>query len=492
MSCVCQCRRPIGIAVTALLEVAVMASGGIPAQAQSPAPAHNQTHIIENVMLIDGRGGDPLRDAVVVVENGRILAAGRRGDVPLPAGARRTDGRGGYLLPGFIDTHAHVTLGPVRMDLAGPVPSMSVEPDADGSRRSLALLLASGITSARDPGGPVARTVALRDSIAHGQLIGPRLRVAGEVIDVTAFEGLTASVTTPDQVRVEVRRQAAAGVDLIKLYATLGPELVRAGVEEAHAAGLPAVAHLMMTTWTEAAGMGLDGIVHILGWSPKMLPAEARASYLAMMTGTQFMYGWLELVDLEAPEIRDAVAALAQNGMNLDPTLVVFERAVRGDDPAVIASPHLADASPELLENWRTAFTFNLGWSAEDYTRARAAWPKALRFTKMLYDAGVLLSAGTDANNPWVVPGESWHRELELLVEAGIPPADVIGIATRNGARVLGMLEETGTVEQGKRADLVLLRENPLVSISATRTIEWVMKDGVTWRPAELRAQLKH
>jgi imidazolonepropionase-like amidohydrolase len=98
-----------------------------------------------------------------------------------------------------------------------------------------------------------------------------------------------------------------------------------------------------------------------------------------------------------------------------------------------------------------------------------------------------LITAGTDANNPWTVAGESFHRELELLVSAGIPPLDVLSIATRNGAKALGRLAEFGTVETGKRADLVLLRDNPLASISATRRVVWVMKNGVRSTPAAIR-----
>jgi hypothetical protein len=223
--------------------------------------------------------------------------------------------------------------------------------------------------------------------------------VAGEVLDANSFPGIATTVKTAEDVRQEVRRQAAAGVDVIKLYAFLMPDLVAAGVDEAHRLGLPAIAHVMMTTWTEAARTGLDGIVHIPGWSPKLLPAAARSKYMAMLAGgSQFMYGWFELMDLDAPELNDAIDAMAQRRMHLDPTLVVFERGVRGDDPAVIRSPALADASPALLANWRAFFTFSIGWTPDDFARARAAWPKALQLTKRLHDRGVLLTAGSSAS----------------------------------------------------------------------------------------------
>lgn len=445
-------------------------------------------HVVVGATVIDGRGGLPLRDAVVVIEGGRIRAVGRRGEVAIPAGAHRVDARGKFVVPGFIDVHAHVTLGPVVLDRTRTPPALVAKTDPGGTERHLAMLLAAGVTTIRDPGGPAERTVAVRDSVGRGELIGPRMVVAGDVIDRQTFDGLTRAVTTPDEVRREVRRQAAIGVDMIKLYSSLEPPLVEAGIDEAHRLGLPAIGHVMATTWTEAAVMGLDGIVHILGWSPKLLPENKRAAYQTMMAGSQFIYGWLELVDLDAPELRRAIDLLAARGVTLDPTLVVFERAVRGDDPAVIRAEALGMASPALRQNWETFFTFNIGWRPDDFRRAKAAWPKALGLTKLLYDRGVLLAAGTDANNPWVVPGESFHRELELLVDAGIPAIDVLTLATRNGARMLGLEHEIGTVEVGKRADLVLLGADPTRVIGATRSVEWVMRGGRRYQPGALLA----
>ncbi|HEX4931672.1 MAG TPA: amidohydrolase family protein, partial [Gemmatimonadaceae bacterium] len=439
--------RSASVVILGLLPLAPHASA-------SQSPTAPPVQAIVNVTVIDGTGRPPIREGVMLVADGRIVAVGTRRSVSIPRGATRIDGAGGFLLPGFIDTHAHVTLGPVELDRSRTPPAMRALPDSQVTRRTLGALLAAGITSARDPGGPAAATVAVRDSVARGDLVGPRLVVAGEVIDQSDFPGLTGKATTPEQVRAEVRRQAAVGVDLIKLYATLTPPLVTAAVEEAHRLSLPVVGHLMFTSWTEGARAGMDGFVHIIGWSPKLLPPAARGGYLRMLGGTQFMYGWLEAMDLDAPELTEAIDAMAARRMHLDPTLVVFERAVHADDAAVHAHPHLGDAPDALVENWRTSFNFNIGWTADDYRRARAAFPKALQLTKRLYDKGVLLGAGTDANNPWTVAGESYHRELELLVAAGIPPMNVLTIATRNGARILGLERETGTLEAGKRADL--------------------------------------
>jgi imidazolonepropionase-like amidohydrolase len=169
-----------------------------------------------------------------------------------------------------------------------------------------------------------------------------------------------------------------------------------------------------------------------------------------------------------------------------DPTLAVFDAIAWGDDPRITQNPALRHVTPSLLESWRDGFLLSQGFSPADYDSSKMVWPAVRRFVKQLYDRGVFLVAGTDANNPWVVPGESMHRELELLVGSGIPPLAALRIATRNGAAALGILDETGTIDVGKRADLVLLDGDPARDISQTRRIAWVMRNGQRWAPRDL------
>ena len=140
-----------------------------------------------------------------------------------------------------------------------------------------------------------------------------------------------------------------------------------------------------------------------------------------------------------------------------------------------------------ILEGWRQG-TFTSGWTENDYARAKAAWSKVLGLTKRLFDRGILLTAGSDLPNPWVIPGVSFHEELQLLADAGIPPLDVLRIATANGAKALGIDDEAGTVEVGRRADLVVLTANPLDDLGNTRSIEWVILGGVAFNPDSLLA----
>ena len=204
------------------------------------------------------------------------------------------------------------------------------------------------------------------------------------------------------------------------------------------------------------------------------------------------MVRWFELADLDAPVMREAAQALARNDVIVDPTLVFFDAMVRGDDPAVTGAPALELVAPSLVENWRGSFNMNMGWTEEDFDRGRAASAKMLEWTRLLHEAGVTLAVGTDANNPWIVPGPSFHREMELLVAAGIPPEEVLVMATANGAEAAGLLHDRGTVEVGKQADLVLLEGDPREDIRSTREIRWVMQRGQVMDPDALLGDLLH
>lgn len=442
------------------------------------AEAWSQSLVLRGVTVIDGTGAPPLADAVVVVAAGRISAFGPRGRVVIPEGARVMDLPGRFLVPGFIDMHAHVAFGPVYSPNRPGEPALRFEYDSLASVLMLRRLLEWGVTTVRNPAGPTREAVALRNAVRAGRLAGPRILTAGAVLDAIMAPGLVETVRSDSALRAAVRAQAAAGVDYVKLYAALPQPLIAAGVDEAHRSGVKAIAHLFATSWTDAARAGLDGIVHISAGSPRLLPPARRAEYLKGITGTQFMYRWFEHLDLDAPEIDTLITELVRRRVTLDPTLVTFEAMFRGNDPAITASPDLATAPPPLLRNWREDFQLSTGWSAQDFREAAAVWPTVLRFTRRLHDAGVRLTVGTDTPNPWAAPGTSFHREMELLADAGIPSLQVLRLATGAGAAALGIADSVGTIAPGRIADLVLLAGDPVADIRNTRRIAWVMQRG--------------
>ena len=435
--------------------------------------------VLRGVTVIDGTGAAPLRNATVLITGDRIAAVGPRASVRIPAGAKVLDLPGRTLVPGFIDMHAHVALGPAYGPISAGDPPLRTESDSLANVLMLRRLLEWGVTTVRNPAGPTLEAVALRDAVRAGKLPGPRIFTAGALLDVIgAPGGLVETVKSDSAIRAAVRAQAAAGVDYVKLYAGLSPQLVRAGIDEAHKQGIKAIGHLMLTSWTDAARAGIDGIVHIVPGSPLMLPPARRADFMKAFTGTQFFYHWFENVDLQGAEIDTAITELVKHNVVLDPTLVTFEAAFKGNDPAIIASPDLATAPAALLRNWREDFQLSYRWTTKDFTEATAAWPTVLKFTKLLYDRRANLTVGTDTPNPFAAPGTSFHRELKLYADAGIPPLQILRLATQSGARALGIDKDVGTIQAGKVADLVLLEADPLADIGNTRRIGWVMQSG--------------
>ncbi len=430
------------------------------------------------VTVLDGLGNPPTPGRVVVIRDGRIAEVAAAEGWDPPRGTQVIDLTGRYLMPGLIDAHAHVTILPLADDgsVAGDV-------DRAASRRVLRTLLGFGITTVRNPAAPAAAGVALRESVATGEVLGPRIVTAGNPLNLSGAS-FGPFVATPDaaSVRSEVRRQADLGVDLVKVYASLSPDLVGAAIEEAHARGRPVVGHLQQTTWTEAARLGIDAITHAAPWSAAYLPEAARGGYRGSLRDR---IAWLERVDLEGPEIREMLELLAERKIPVDPTLIALHTKFFGDDPRHLENPELHLAPAAVRDAWARS-TFVDDWTSEDFARARAAWPRVLELVRKLHEGGVRLAAGSDLPNPWVIPGVSLHQELRLLHDAGIPTLEVLKIATSNGAAALGLDAEIGSVEPGKRADLIVLVADPAASLINTRAISHVFLGGRFLDPAAL------
>ncbi len=208
-----------------------------------------------------------------------------------------------------------------------------------------------------------------------------------------------------------------------------------------------------MLIWktTDAANWNIDGIVHGFPGSPSLLDSQARKEFeTTSRPGTFAFFEWYEKVDLNSKPMTELYKALRENNVHIDPTLIAFRNGFYGDKKSVIEHPELRHVNPELLNNWRTFFTFNLGWNEQDYKRARKVWPKVLGFVKRLYDEGISLTIGTDLGNPWVIPGLSVHQEMQIFVNAGIPNRDILKMATIDAASRLGIAKTHGSIERGK------------------------------------------
>jgi imidazolonepropionase-like amidohydrolase len=407
----------------------------------------NETLVLQSATLIDGTGTPPKTDAVIIIYNNKIIAVTNQTNYQYNSSfndsnksltnQRVLNLTGKYIMPGLFDMHAHIA--GVRKNSY----------DQATSENMLEMLLNYGVTTVRNPGGPTNESAYLRDEVLNGNLSGPEIFTAGRLLNTREFPVpfVEKQVTTDEEVREEVRNQAAAGVDYVKLYVGLKSDLVKAAVDEAHRQGTKVIGHLYLTSWTDAANLGIDFLTHGVPVSPFLLPEDEQRIFNSAGGGPFDHSLWLDLVDLDSIEIRNMIESLVQNQIPVDPTLSIYE--------AIFVRQSLGDPQNEQR------------------------WSKFLQLTKMMHDRGVKILSGTDIPNFELVPGESLHHELELLVEAGINTSDVIKIATRNGAEALDLMNQTGTLEPGKQADILILSANPIEDIENSKRIDAVISNGM-------------
>src|SRR5918995_238254 len=392
--------------------------------------------ILEGATVVDGTGDLPKPNTTIVINESRIAYlssdTANNYDLNFSAAKNVINLTGKYIIPGLFDMHAHVAN--VRKNSY----------NQNESEYMLRMLLTHGVTTIRNPGGPTEQSVALRENVSERKIIGPQIFTAGQLLNTPQIPVpfVEKQVQTEQDVRQEVRNQVATGVDYIKLYVGLTPELVNAAINEAHSNGTKVIGHLYMTSWTDAADLGIDALTHGVPVSPFLLSETNQQKLLEAGDHLFNHLLWLDLVDLNGPEINEMIKAVASNNIPVDPTLDIYEAIIK-EDP---------------LNQY--------------------LWSKVLQLTKMLYNNGVTILSGSDIPNFELVPGASLHHELELLVEAGIPPLEVIKIATSNGAHALGIEEDVGTIVPGKQADMMILSDNPMDDISNTKKIETVISDG--------------
>ena len=405
--------------------------------------------------LIDGTGDPPKPNAVIILNGNKIVAVTNETEYRDQYYYSLTNNNetarvnilnltGKYVIPGLFDMHAHVA--GVRKNSY----------NQNFSENALEMLLDYGVTTIRSPAGPTNESIALKHNVSKGDIEGPEMFTAGVLLNgpQIAIPFVEAQISTEEQAREEVRRQAEAGVDFIKLYVGLPPNLVKAAIDEAHSLGIRVIGHLYMTSWTDAANLGIDALTHGVPVNPFLLPSgDKREQFLENGGGPFEHFLWLDLVDLNSTEIKAMINALVENDIPVDPTLSIYEAMLKeaGDDDE--------DDGFSNPQN-------------------QLRWAKVLQLTKIMYDNGIQILSGSDTPNFGLVPGASLHNELELLAEAGIKPLEVIKIATNNGATALGIPDRVGTIQPEKQADMIILSANPIENMSNTKEIEAVLVDG--------------
>ena len=441
--------------------------------------AHRRPIAITGATLIDGSGRPPLVNATVVIDGDRVSRVGPTTEGSAPEGAEIIDARGRFLIPGLTDMHVHV-LGPDRWHAP--------------------LFLAAGVTTVLDLGGQLPDLTALRDAIDAGPTLGPRLLYTGPFLEEgEPYAGFAHMSRRVDGARIEhaVDELADAGVHAIKLYVTITPGTAERACARARDRGLRVFMHQQETWGADAADAGVDCVEHMMVFGV-LAPEALRPPEPGRLTPFEYggwMWRWLSDVDPRADAVTRLFDRLIAADTALDPTLVLFAArpGALGDDvgdtsmddpertPILPALP--VRVREELIGRWAERRRVAVGASPRAVDRMRKGWEHLLALVDRFHRAGGTVLAGTDCPNVAIVSGYSLHRELELLVRAGLSPMDALLAATSRAAARLDRGEEFGTIAPGLAADLVLLGADPLVDIRNVRRIERVIARGRLYEP---------
>lgn len=428
-----------------------------------------------------------IEDAYIVVEGERIAQVGR-GSLPQRKDWQYVDMRGRFALPGFFDVHAHITAGPLTVEVKNGVVSMGMKSIDNVTRFHSLVALAFGITTIRNPAGDPNANAKYDQKRQAGKWLGPEALHSGSTLDPVPIAGLSVYPKDEEGWNREINRGKHLGMRYIKLYTGLNEKEIALGVEVAHAHGMKAIAHLDRVSWTRAIELGVDALTHALPTSADLLVEPKRREYVASRErpDSKFTYQWFELADYDSAPMQEPIHLLADRRIPVDLTLLVNEIVYFFDEvDSVLPVKDRQYIHPlvmkTLFQNFGASHT---GWNEEDYRRAHSVMPKVLELARRFHEAGVPLFLGTDGAGG----GPFYARELALHVQAGIPVWNVLQLATNLAARRLGVADRTGTIAPGKEADIVFLKSNPLENIANVRDVDMVISNGQAHRFDELIA----
>lgn len=394
-------------------------------------PERTGSFAIMGATLVNATGAAPVPDSAVLVRDGRIVAAGPRAAVTIPRGMAVVEAKGQTLLPGLWEMHTHfsgVEFGPA--------------------------LLGAGITTARDCGGEFDYLVAQRDAVEKHNGLGPRMVLAG-LVDaggLKAFGHVTAE--TPEEGRAVVDRYHAAGFQQMKLYTFLTPDVIAAITAEAHRVGMSVTGHVPQALNAfQGVEAGMDQINHL--------------NYVSNMMRTPG--GGRGAIDVNSEAAQKAIQFFKEHGTVVDPTAGWGEMAGHSKEVDVASFEPGIEKAPFTLDSKFRAMGGN---TTAEQMRARTAQTVAV--IGALFKAGIPIVPGTDTG----LVGYGLDRELELYVQAGMTPMQAIQSATIVSARAMKMDADSGTVEAGKRADLILVDGDPVTHISDIRKVVKVVANG--------------
>ena len=424
-------------------------------QAKTFTQTQSGPTVIQNVTLFDALTGKNLSNRSVIIENGVIKQVGKASKVKAPAGAKIIDGRGKTLLPGLWDNHAHYD------------PTQGL------------YHLAAGVTNIKD----LANSLDLPETkkkVDNNDLLGPEISVMSGFIDFAGpFAGPTGKIVKTLEEGLEgVRYYASHGYDQVKLYSSIPPDWVKPLAAEAHRLGLKVCGHVpSYMTAERAVNDGYDQIIHL---NMIML------NFLGDTLDTRSMLRFIRVaersrnINVNGPEVKHFLQVLKEKKIVVDPTVGIFEEMFT-NEPGKLAKGYDGVINQFPAEFRRGYYYGGLPTMKGHETEYKQSFDTMMKMLKLLYDNGITVVPGTDG-----FPGFTLHRELELYTIAGIPTKEVLKGATIVSARVAGKEKELGSIEVGKKANMILVDGDPLKNISNIRRVELTIKNGNLYDPKEL------
>ena len=379
--------------------------------------------------LVDGRGSVPVEDSAVLVQGDRIIAVGTRSSLKIPAQTETVDAKGMTLMPGLLDSHLHLDVGPRMLTTAS-------------------LFLSHGVTSYRDPGRPKD----IYELIPQATEAQPRCFATGPHFDQAphAYPRDCVLIGSASEARRVVDEYVDEGATVIKVYYRLPLELIHATCDQAHRRGIPVTAHLELVNADDAIRSGVDGIEHITSFGTALAAPDLAKGFRRRVEADndarhEGRYElWMEL-DFSSERVKPLLRLIVERRVFISPTLAVFERRDGGTDVSL--------------------------------AQVRG-FQKMLEFVGLCHKAGAMVVTGSHTSSKYSRHGWTYQREMELLVESGLTPLEVITASTWNNAMFFGCQDRLGSVEPGKLADLILVDGKPYEDIRAMYNIRRVMLGG--------------
>ena len=425
---------------------------------------------LTNARVIDGTGAPARDNQTVVIRDGIIAAIGESATTPIPDGALRLDLTGKSVIPGLVMVHEHLYYP------AGP--GMYGNYTESFSR----LYLAGGVTSMRTGGNMNGYSeLNIKKAIDRGDKAGPWIDATAPYLNGPNTFAQMQTLRTATDARAFVNFWADQGATSFKAYMQISREVLKAGIDAAHARGLKVTGHLCSVTYREAASLGIDNLEHGFLAATDFVADKKADECPGQGRGQQT----INTVDAEGRAVKDLIEELVRRRVALTSTLTVFETFTPGRP----MPPGVEVLMPMMRENYERQHAQISRMPQSIYT---TLFPKAMALERAFARAGGLLIAGTDpTGGGGVIPGYSNQRAVELLVEAGFTPVEAIRVATLNGATYLGRADRVGSIAAGKQADLVVINGNPAARIADIRNVELVFRQGVGYDPAKLIASVK-